>query len=83
MSLLTSYINLKTITMKIILTPQEVVKMSKNKVDENPDLFKESLSLEEASSLVKILIPRLENIISNRIEENIYDDLMDINGHND
>ncbi len=69
--------------MKIILTPQEVVKMSKNKVDENPDLFKESLSLEEASSLVKILIPRLENIISNRIEENIYDDLMDINGHND
>lgn len=83
MSLLTSYINLKTITMKIILTPQEVVKMSKNKVDENPDLFKESLSLEEASSLVKILIPRLENIICNRIEENIYDDLMDIHGHND
>ena len=68
--------------MKIILTPQEVVKMSKNKVDENPDLFKESLTLEEASSLVKILIPRLENIICNRIEENIYDDLMDINGHN-
>lgn len=69
--------------MKIILTPQEVVKMSKNKVDENPDLFKESLTLEEASSLVKILIPRLENIICNRIEENIYDDLMDIHGHND
>lgn len=69
--------------MKIILTPQDVVKMSKYKVDENPDLFKEPLSLEEASSLVKILIPRLENIICNRIEENIYDDLMDINGHND
>ena len=68
--------------MKIILTPQDVVKMSKNKVDENPDLFKEPLTLEEASSLVKILIPRLENIICNRIEENIYDDLMDINGHN-
>ena len=69
--------------MKIILTPQDVVKMSKNKVDENPDLFKEPLTLEEASSLVKILIPRLENIICNRIEENIYDDLMDIHGHND
>lgn len=69
--------------MKIILTPQEVVKMSNYKVDENPDLFKEPLSLEEASSLVKILIPRLENIMCNRIEENIYDDLMDINGHND
>ena len=69
--------------MKIILTPQEVVKMSKYKVDENPDLFKEPLTLEEARSLIKILTPRLENIISNRIEENIYDDLMDINGHND
>lgn len=69
--------------MKINITPQEVVKMSENKVDENPDLFKEPLNLEEASSLVKILIPRLENIMCSTIEENIYDDLMDINGHND
>ena len=69
--------------MKIILKPKDVVKMSKHKVDENPDLFKEPLTLEEARSLIKILTPRLENIISNRIEENIYDDLMDINGHND
>lgn len=69
--------------MKIILTPQEVVKMSKNKVDECFDIFKEPLNLEEASSLIKILTPRLENIICNRLEENIYDELMDKNGAHD
>jgi hypothetical protein len=68
--------------MKIILTPQDVVKMSKNKVDECFDIFKEPLNLEEARSLIKILTPRLENIISNRLEEAIYDELMDKNeGH--
>jgi len=41
--------------MKIILTPQDVVKMSENKVDECFDIFKEPLNLEEAISLIKIL----------------------------
>jgi hypothetical protein len=68
--------------MKIILTPQDVVKMSNNKVDECFAIFKEPLNLEEARSLIKILTPRLENIISNRLEEAIYDELMDKNeGH--
>jgi len=68
--------------MKIILTPQDVVKMSENKVDECFDIFKEPLNLEEARSLIKILTPRLENIISNRLDECIYDELMDKNeGH--
>lgn len=65
--------------MKIILTPQDVVKISKNKVDECFDIFKVPLNLMEASSLIKILTPRLENIISNRLEEAIYDELMDKN----
>lgn len=68
--------------MKIILKPEDVVKMSKNKVDECFDIFKVPLNLMEASSLIKILTPRLENIISNRLEEAIYDELMDKNeGH--
>lgn len=65
--------------MKIILKPEDVVKMSKNKVNECSDIFKVPLNLMEASSLIKILTPRLENIISNRLEEAIYDDLMDKN----
>jgi len=65
--------------MKIILTPQDVVKISENKVDECFDIFKVPLNLMEASSLIKILTPRLENIISNRLEEAIYDELMDKN----
>ena len=69
--------------MKIILTPEDVVKMSKNKVDECFDIFKEPLNLEEAKSLINSILPQLEQIISNTLEEQIYDDLMDINGHND
>jgi hypothetical protein len=65
--------------MKIILKPEDVVKMSKNKVDECFDIFKVPLNLMEASSLIKILTPRLENIISNRLDEAIYDELMDKN----
>lgn len=68
--------------MKIILTPQDVVKMSKNKVDECFDIFKEPLNLEEANSLINAVLPQLEQIISNTLEEQIYDDLMDKNeGH--
>jgi len=69
--------------MKIILKPEDVVKMSKNKVDECFDIFKEPLTLEEARSLIKILTPRLEDIISNKLEEEIYDELMDKNGAHD
>lgn len=65
--------------MKIILTPEDVVKMSKNKVDECFDIFKKPLNLEEASSLIKILTPGLEDIVSNTLEEAIYDELMDKN----
>jgi hypothetical protein len=65
--------------MKIILKPEDVVKISKHKVDECFDMFKVPLNLMEASSLIKILTPRLENIISNTLEEAIYDELMDKN----
>jgi DNA-binding IscR family transcriptional regulator len=68
--------------MKINLTPQEVVKMSENKVDECFDIFKEPLNLEEANSLINAVLPQLKQMISNTLEEQIYDDLMDKNeGH--
>jgi len=69
--------------MKIILKPEDVVKMSKNKVDECFDVFKEPLTLEEARSLIKILTTRLEDVISNELEEAIYDELMDKNKAHD
>ena len=68
--------------MKINLTPQDVVKISENKVDECFDIFKEPLNLEEANSLINAVLPQLEQMISNTLEEQIYDDLMDKNeGH--
>lgn len=69
--------------MEINLTPEDVVKMSKNKVDECFDIFKEPLNLEEATSLINAILPQLEQMISNTLEEQIYDDLMDKNGLND
>ena len=69
--------------MKINLTPEDVVKMSKNKVDECFDIFKEPLNLKEATSLIDAILPQLEQMISNTLEEQIYDDLMDKNGGHD
>lgn len=69
--------------MKINLTPQDVVKISENKVDECFDIFKEPLNLEEANSLINAVLPQLEQMISNTLEEQIYDDLMDKNGGHD
>jgi DNA-binding IscR family transcriptional regulator len=79
----TSYTNLKLNKMEINLTPQDVVKMSENKVNECFDIFKEPLNLEEASSLINAILPQLEQVISDTLQEQIYDDLMDKNGGHD
>ena len=60
--------------MEINITPQEIVKMSKDKVDECNDIFKKPFNLTEAS--------KLEQKISDMMEEEIYDELMHKNdGH--
>ncbi len=69
--------------MKIKITPQEIVKMSKNKVDECYDIFKKPLNLTEASKLLNAVLPQLEQKISDMLQEQIYDDLMDKNGGHD
>ncbi len=79
----TSYTNLKLNKMEINLTPQDVVKMSEIKVNECFDIFKEPLNLEEASSLINAILPQLEQVISDTLQEQIYDDLMDKNGGHD
>lgn len=69
--------------MEINITPQEIVKMSKDKVDECNDIFKKPLNLTEASKLLNAVLPQLEQKISDMMEEEIYDELMDKNdGHN-
>ncbi len=68
--------------MKIKITPQEIVKMSKNKVDECHDIFKKPLNLTDASKVLNALLPQLEQKISDMMEEEIYDELMNKNdGH--
>ncbi len=68
--------------MKIKITPQEIVKMSKNKVDECHDIFKKPLNLTDASKVLNALLPQLEQKISDMMEEEIYDELMHKNdGH--
>ena len=69
--------------MKINITPQEIVKMSKNKVDECYDIFKKPLNLTEASKVLNAVLPQLEQKISDMMQEEIYDELMDKNGGHD
>jgi len=69
--------------MEINITPQDIVKMSKDKVDECNDIFKKPLNITEASNLLNAVLPQLEQKISDMMEEEIYDDLMDKNGGHD
>jgi len=69
--------------MTINITPQDIVKMSKNKVDENHDIFKKHLNLTDASELLNAVLPQLEQKMSDMLQEEIYDELMDKNGGHD
>ena len=69
--------------MEINITPQEIVEMSKDKVDECNDIFKKSLNLTEASKVLNAILPQLEQKISDMMQEEIYDELMDKNGGHD
>jgi len=69
--------------MTINITPQEIVEMSKDKVDECNDIFKKSLNLTEASKVLNAVLPQLEQKISDMMQEEIYDELMDKNGGHD
>ena len=62
--------------MEINITPQDIVEMSKDKVDECNDIFKKPLNMTEASNLLNAVIPQLEQKISDMLQEQIYDDLM-------
>ena len=69
--------------MTINITPQDIVEMSKDKVDECNDIFKKPLNMTEASNLLNAVLPQLEQKISDMLQEQIYDDLMDKNGGHD
>ena len=69
--------------MEINITQQDIVEMSKDKVDECNDIFKKPLNMTEASNLLNAVIPQLEQKISDMLQEQIYDDLMDKNGGHD
>ena len=69
--------------MEINITPQDIVKMSKDKVDECNDIFKKPLNLTDASNLLNAVLPQLEQKISDMMQEQIYDELMDKNGGHD
>ncbi len=62
--------------MTINITPQDIVEMSKDKVDECNDIFKKPLNMTEASNLLNAVLPQLEQKISDMLQEQIYDDLM-------
>jgi len=69
--------------MEINITPQDIVKMSKDKVDECNDIFKKPLNLTDASKVLNAVLPQLEQKISDMMEEEIYDEIMDKNGGHD
>jgi len=69
--------------MIINITPQEIVKMSKDKVDECNDIFKKPLNITEATNLLHGILSQLEQKMSDMLQEQIYDDLMDKNGGHD
>ncbi len=69
--------------MEINITRQDIVGMSKDKVDECNDIFKKPLNLTDASKLLNAVLPQLEQKISDMMQEQIYDELMDKNGGHD
>jgi len=69
--------------MEINITPQDIVKMSENKVEECFDIFQTPLNIKEAKVLLNAILPQLEQQVSNMLQEQIYDDLMDKNGGHD
>ena len=69
--------------MIINITPQEIVKMSKDKVDECYDIFKKPSNITEATNLLHGILSQLEQKMSDMLQEQIYDDLMDKNGGHD
>ena len=69
--------------MKINITPQDIVKMSENKVEECFDIFQKPLNISESNNLLNAILPQLEQKMSDMLQEQIYDDLMDKNGGHD
>lgn len=69
--------------MTINITPQDIVKMSKDKVNECNDIFKKPLNITEATNLLHGILSQLEQKMSDMLQEQIYDDLMDKNGGHD
>jgi hypothetical protein len=69
--------------MIINITPQDIVEMSKNKVDECYDIFKKPLNITEATNLLHGILSQLEQKMSDMLQEQIYDELMDKNGGHD
>ena len=69
--------------MKINITPQDIVKMSVDKVDECNDIFKNPLNIAEATNLLHGILTQLEQKMSDMLQEQIYDELMDKNGGHD
>lgn len=69
--------------MIINITPQDIVKMSKDKVNECNDIFKKPLNITEATNLLHGILSQLEQKMSDMLQEQIYDDLMDKNGGHD
>lgn len=68
---------------QINITPQDIVKMSEDKVEECFDIFKKPLNISEAKVLLNAILPQLEQQVSNMLQEQIYDELMDKNGGHD
>lgn len=69
--------------MEINITPQDIVKMSENKVEECFDIFQKPLNISESNNLLNAILPQLEQKMSDMLQEQIYDDLMDKNGGHD
>lgn len=69
--------------MEINITPQDIVKMSENKVEECFDIFQKPLNISESNNLLNAILPQLEQKMSDMLQEQIYDELMDKNGGHD
>ena len=69
--------------MIINITPQDIVKMSEDKVEECFDIFQKPLNISESSNLLDAILPQLEQQVSDMLQEQIYDELMHKNGGHD
>ena len=75
-------IDLEERSVAITITTEDILEISQSHIDGNSDLFTKKLNEEDAKQLLQSIESTINQIVSDLVNECVYDDLMVINDQN-